>query len=124
VTERRAREAARGRGAGRCELCRSTDAVEASHRISRSRLGPWSPPNILALCSKCHRWCHANPVEARLGGWFLDTDTDPTEVAVYVLSVGLPLWGWVLLDGDGDAHPVDTDAPPPAVFPPGVTTPL
>jgi hypothetical protein len=113
-----ARSAARQRGGDRCELCRSPDGLEASHRIARSRLGTWHPANILALCFRCHRWCHSWPDLARDGGWFVDTDDDPTEVPVYLRSAGL--WeGWFLLDASGDATP--TDRPP--ILPPWCDTP-
>lgn len=114
-----ARTAARNRGGDRCELCHGTDALEASHRIARSRLGDWCPANILLLDQRCHRWLHSWPDQARAGGWFVDTDDDPTEVPVYLRSAGLPWEDWYLLDDMGNAAP--TDRPP--TLPPWCDTP-
>lgn len=109
-----------GRGLGRCELCGSSEAIQASHRVGRAQGGLWTPPNVLALCARDHAWLTEHRDVADAGGWIvkdLDLGADPTTVPVWLNSAGL--WpAWFALDGDGDAHPLDEDRPPPAVFPP------
>jgi hypothetical protein len=122
VTEAKARSAMLGRGLGRCELCRRAEQVTASHRIGRAQCGPWTPPNVLGLCHDCHMWLTYERAVANAGGWILSErhhGEDLTEVPVWLNSSGL--WpAWFTLDELGDAHPVDTDAPAPPVFPPYV----
>jgi hypothetical protein len=105
-----ARKAARARGGDRCEICWSADGLEASHRIARSRLGTWHPANIILACFRCHDWFHDEPITARLGGWFVDTDADPMAVPVYLRS------------SCGDGHPDGSDPDAPAVGRHAITT--
>jgi hypothetical protein len=115
-----------GRGLGRCELCWTAEAIQASHRVGRAQGGPWTPPNVLALCHEDHMWLTNERDVANAGGWILNErhhGVDLTEIPVYLRSAAL--WpGWFTLDTLGDAHPLDADAPPPARFPPRVVTSL
>lgn len=122
MTEATARAAMLGRGLGRCELCRSSDSIQASHRIGRAQGGLWTPANVLALCLRDHAWLTEHREIANAGGWIMNErhhGADMTEIPCWLNSSGL--WpAWFTLDAAGDARPVDTDAPAPAVFPPYV----
>lgn len=74
------RDEVRARSGGRCEYewdgtltgchfrCRFL-AVEMHHRRRRAQLGDDVASNLVHLCSKCHRWIHANPAEAYAAGY-------------------------------------------------------
>jgi hypothetical protein len=55
-------EAVRARG--QCERCGSTTNLQCAHVVHR-RYEPvrWSQENALCLCSKCHYWGHAFPLD-------------------------------------------------------------
>jgi hypothetical protein len=114
------RETVRDRSGGRCEIpviIEETDLgrlrrwrercpgqlEEMSHRLAASKLGAWSPVNILSTCWPCHRWLHAEPAAAFAGGWHVPAESDPGAVPVWLLDPW-PGW-WLLADlGDGGPH--------------------
>ena len=56
-------ERCQGRCEGRTMVC--TGNAEAVHHIlRRSQGGKHEPENLLALCTACHNWVHANPQAA------------------------------------------------------------
>jgi len=71
---------------GKCERCGHWYATEAHHRWLRSQQGPDCASNLAALCRDCHNWCHANPTEARKGGWMLIAGDKPAETPVTLAS--------------------------------------
>lgn len=71
---------------GKCERCGHWYATEAHHRWLRSQQGPDLASNLAALCRDCHNWAHANPVQARIGGWMLIAGDKPAEVPVTLAS--------------------------------------
>ena len=79
--------------------------TEYAHRVGRAQGGPWCPSNALALCSRDHRWCHANPAKARDLGWLLRSTDDPLSVPAVMA------WrGWFLLANDGGLTPTERTA--------------
>lgn len=104
-----ARATATAHTAGRCGIC-SAPAVEYAHRTARGRGGAWARNDGCALCSDCHRWCHANPWLARAGGWMVDTGTDPATVPVWMSTPEGD--GWWLLGADGLRTLLDRDDVP------------
>lgn len=82
-----------------CERCGKADNLERHHR-KRRRDGGESFPNLTALCSSCHSWCHAHPALARKYGWIVSAYMEPVAVPM--------LWRskeWVLLSEDGGMVP-------------------
>lgn len=70
---------------GRCEGCgRRLDlsTMHAHHRLPRSAGRDDSSANLLALCHRCHNWCHANPIAARDCGWIVRRGQVPAQVEV------------------------------------------
>lgn len=56
-------ERSQGQCEGRTMVC--TGVAEAvHHRLRRSQGGKHEPENLLALCTACHNWVHANPLAA------------------------------------------------------------
>ena len=48
---------------GRTAVC--TGMAESVHHVlRRSQGGGHDPSNLLALCTACHQWVHANPAKA------------------------------------------------------------
>lgn len=113
-TEARGRAAVYGRAGGQCEAqvlieekigqrtsvyperCPSR-AAEWSHRWGRGTGGTWSPANGLHLCHEEHRWLHASPERAQVGGWALKSGADPALAQVWLPH---PFQAWWLLDPD------------------------
>lgn len=60
-----------------CERCTAHDgprrpATEVHHRRFRSAGGHLTlPANCARLCSGCHAWVHAHPIEAHEAGWIV-----------------------------------------------------
>ncbi len=75
------------------------------HRLLRSQGPRHTPDNLLTLCGSgttgCHSWVHANPVDARKGGWLLSGRQEP--LAIPVLIAGQR---WVYLTSTGLYHDV------------------
>lgn len=75
------------------------------HRLRRSQGVDHSIQNVIILCgsgtTQCHGWVHANPSDARAGGWLLSGRQEP--LAVPVLVAGQR---WVYLTATGLYHPV------------------
>lgn len=94
-----------------CERCGHADQGIERHHRKRRRDGGESLPNLTALCTSCHAWCHAHPALARKYGWIVSVTADPIAVPM--------LWRsreWVLLTEDGGMVPafaVDSEAAPP-----------
>lgn len=57
-------EAVKERSQGVCERCKSKPASEVHHRRLKKQGGADSERNLIALCTFCHRWAHANVAEA------------------------------------------------------------
>ena len=55
----------------RCERCGSNrDGLTLSHKIARSRGGPWAAWNIDVLCPPCHLgFVELHPAAAEAEGW-------------------------------------------------------
>ncbi|WP_345264656.1 HNH endonuclease signature motif containing protein [Nocardioides nanhaiensis] len=74
------------RAGGCCDRCgrgMDPDAWECHHRKLRSRGGEDSFANLVALCSTCHGWAHANPAEATDRGLIVPSWADPGTVPVW-----------------------------------------
>ena len=75
------------------------------HRLRRSQGVDHSIQNVIILCgsgtTQCHGWVHANPADARAGGWMLSGRQEP--LAVPVLVAGQR---WVYLTSIGTYHDV------------------
>lgn len=75
------------------------------HRLRRSQGVDHSIQNVIILCgsgtTQCHGWVHANPADARAGGWLLSGRQEP--LAVPVLVAGQR---WVYLTSTGFYHDV------------------
>jgi len=75
------------------------------HRLRRSQGVDHSIQNVIILCgsgtTQCHGWVHANPADARAGGWLLSGRQEP--LAVPVLIAGQR---WVYLTSTGLYHDV------------------
>jgi hypothetical protein len=80
----RTRMAVRRRSGGRCEAGASPCVGTASHfhhrKLRRSK--DHSESNCLHVCSACHEFMHRNPLLARVMGWIVSQEHDPTEIAV------------------------------------------
>jgi hypothetical protein len=91
-----------------CEACGTTQGVQWSHRIARSRGGSWAPSNGVALCLVEHGWAHSFPTAAGRLGWHVRTGFDPRTVPVWLAR---PWPGfWLLPDASSllrPAHPED-----------------
>lgn len=94
------------RAGGRCESCgTTTDHLEIHHRRYRSRGGPGTAENGLALCgwgnhTGCHGWAHSGALAA---SWGLSLASWQDEAAE-------PFWSdyraaWLLPGPDGYASP-------------------
>ena len=73
------------RAGGVCEVCRVGiwfTTFEAHHRKLRTRGGDDSPENLLALCSRCHKWVHDNPAEATALGYMVSSWDDPKDIPI------------------------------------------
>jgi hypothetical protein len=89
---------------GRCPACGITlDNDGARHHRQRRRDGGDRLANLVILHTKCHRWVHANPEDARKLGLIVSFAGDPLEAPLYVRGQG-----WVLLDDDGRATRIDS----------------
>lgn len=75
------------------------------HRLRRSQGPDHTIQNVIILCgsgtTQCHGWVHANPTDARAGGWMLSGRQEP--LAVPVLIAGQR---WVYLTSTGLYHDV------------------
>ena len=64
------------RSKGHCEICRTTQNLEAHHIVTRSRIPTrWDVDNGICLCSKHHKFCteisaHGNSIA--FARWFDD----------------------------------------------------
>lgn len=84
------------RAGGRCERCRCplpADAWEAHHRQLRSRGGPDTMANLVALCRDCHHDVHAHPAAATASGFMVPSWADPATTPTHLHHTR-----WVLLD--------------------------
>lgn len=80
-----ARAAVKVRARGRCERCGiPITAGEWHHRRSRSvtDVHQHCPCNGVWLCTTCHTWAHAHPVEARRSGFIVSRHIDFPGVVV------------------------------------------
>lgn len=102
--EREARRLVRERSGGGCEGCPAAVSTDWSHRVARSRGGEWAAHNGLALCRRCHQFCHDQPEMARSVGWVVRTGTDSSTVPALLHGRG-----WTYLTADGCYRPA---APP------------
>lgn len=88
------------RAGGRCERCgRGLFVAEHHHRKLRSRGGGDTAANLVAICTRCHVWVHANPVKATETGWMVPRTDDPATV-----RLDGPRYGDVYLDEDGQTY--------------------
>jgi len=118
-----------------CEVHGTHRGAEASHRrdLSKHPDEPWSPVNLLWVCSAAHAWFHAKSLLADDGGWRIVRDDTPPQARPVWLAVPWPGWWLLTLNGtDGTgarqhlAEPVGDPAhlglpTRPAVLPPGPT---
>jgi len=75
------------RAVGRCEFCGVPlpgDAWDAHHRQLRSRGGPDSLPNLVALCRTHHRWVHEHPAAATAVGFMVPSWADPDTTPLHL----------------------------------------
>lgn len=81
------------RAGGRCDLlgCQLGTEWHAHHRQLRSRRGPDTLANLVALCADCHRWVHAHPKHATLIGFMVPSWDDPETSPAFVHGRG---WAW------------------------------
>lgn len=89
-----------------CEVCGVPGYVELHHRKYKSRGGPGTPSNGIALCgwgnhTGHHGWAHTDPL-ALAWGVSLNSWDEPLE---------RPLWDdlrgrWVMLTDDGERVPL------------------
>lgn len=89
-----ARQALQVRDRGQCVRC-GARAREVHHR-RRRREGGHELANLVSLCGKDHRWCHAHPSEARSLGFIVsayDDDVADAPIRAY--------YGWVRLTSEG-----------------------
>ena len=95
------------RADGRCEGCGLRTTTELHHRLFRSRGGPHSPENLLALCGwGNHTGCHGAAHSGRLGaarGWAVHSWHTPGDVPVWMQEA------WWLLNTDGTRSPLTPD---------------
>lgn len=57
------------------------------HHRQRRRDGGHGLGNMILLCSSCHKWAHANPVDARVAGFIVSAWVqDPATVTVSTFS--------------------------------------
>jgi len=86
----------RERDRRQCLRCGGT-GTELQHRMRR-REGGHHLWNLVTMCGPCHReWAHANPEEARRGGWIISVHHQAPETVPL-----LTFWGeWVTLSADG-----------------------
>jgi len=97
----KSREQVKDRDDGQCVRC-GVSGSEWSHRRPRAVSGghfQHCPCNGLWLCSTCHQWCHAHPVQARETGFFVSSHED----APYAIPVKT-FYGWHTFDCDGSFH--------------------
>ncbi|MCY4726731.1 HNH endonuclease signature motif containing protein [Nocardioides sp. STR2] len=74
------------RAGGLCDRCGvglDPDAWECHHRKLRSRGGPDTFGNLVALCSGCHHWAHHNVALATDRGFIVPSWMDPDEMPVW-----------------------------------------
>jgi len=89
----------KARANDRCELCRATP-VDMAHRVDASDGGPWAPANLIALCRRCHDWCHHWPLMAGDAGWRLKSTADYLAEPVFLMTeIG---FRWVRLNDEGE----------------------
>lgn len=84
----KAREQVWERQNRQCARC-GAKGSEIHHRMRR-REGGHGVHNLVGLCGTCHRWVHANPVEAQLQGYIIHISCNDIE-AVELKS----FMGWV-----------------------------
>jgi 5-methylcytosine-specific restriction endonuclease McrA len=63
------------RSRGRCEICRTANAVVRHHRLRRSQGGANTLANLMHLCPPCHSTVHEYPALSRERGWLLASST-------------------------------------------------
>lgn len=81
----------------------------AQHHRIRRRDGGHPLSVVISLCNACHSWAHANPTEAKAGGFIVPPWGDDPE------TVPLKSYmGWISLKDDGTVHFVN---PPEATTP-------
>lgn len=107
------RTALHERAHGCCEVCGSTGATNAHHRINQSQGGPDTLGNLMLVCGSgttgCHGWITVNPMEAARLGYTVTGQRiskrsgadSPTDVPVLRWSRETGRHDWVLLDDDG-----------------------
>lgn len=90
------------RTAGRCEVCYGTmldGAMQAHHRVLRSRGGGDGLSNLIGCCASCHEGIHKTPTASTERGWMVPAGTDPATVpALLMTTAGQARW---LLDDEG-----------------------
>ena len=59
------------------------DAWDCHHRQLRSRGGPDTPGNLVALCPGCHTWVHGNPAAATAIGFMVPSWADPDHIPIH-----------------------------------------
>jgi hypothetical protein len=59
----------RKRSGGMCEICHSSEAVHAHHKLMRSHGGKDTLENLLHVCAWCHHAAHSKPELAYEQGW-------------------------------------------------------
>ena len=83
----------------RCSRTSKTNQIHGSHVLS---VGSWPSMcadvyNIKCLCSNCHSWWHANPLDAFK--WFEETFPDRYEYLIKTRQKGLKVDWQGILDG-------------------------
>jgi hypothetical protein len=100
--EKDAKDAARARSGGVCEIQISGvclgRAKDFCHRVREGQGGPWLVVNGLHGCRACHEWTHRNPAASRVKRWALKTFDDLGKPVEY-------RGAWVLLSEDGSVTP-------------------
>lgn len=82
------------RSDGQCSRC-GMPGAEMHHRQRRREAGH-AVGILVWLCSKCHRWAHAHPVDAKAVGyiiapWVEDASAEPIKTFA----------GWAIFDNEG-----------------------
>lgn len=69
------------------------------HHRQRRREGGHAVGNLVLLCDTCHRWVHANPVQAQELGYIISVSVDdPSTIPIRTI------FGWVRYDNDGGVN--------------------
>lgn len=82
------------RASGLCELripgvCTRTPERAPHHRWLRSRGGPNTRANLVAVCRPCHDYAHRHRTQARASGWIIDSKSERQDpVSAPVLRAG------------------------------------